>query len=111
MFKVRKFLRERILMGVTIGGVSFSFPTFKFDFESVEGIVEFIGVVLNFVIGFSAIVAVIMIIYGGYTYIMSGGDSEKISKGGKMITAAVVGMVIVFLAKLIITFILNEFLL
>ncbi|MBP6976243.1 hypothetical protein KBB42_01460 [Candidatus Dojkabacteria bacterium] len=98
-------------MGLSIGEVDIPVPSFKFNFTTVEGIVQFIGTVLDFVIGFSAIVAVIMIIYGGYNFIMSGGDSEKISKGGKAITAAVVGLAIVFLAKLIITFILNEFLL
>ncbi|HNW23246.1 MAG TPA: hypothetical protein PKH06_00585 [Candidatus Dojkabacteria bacterium] len=111
MSNKRKLIDGRILLGVTIGKIDIPLPSFKFDFTTVEGIVEFIGTVLDFVIGFSAIVAVIMIIYGGYNFIMSGGDSEKISKGGKAITAAVVGLAIVFLAKLIITFILNEFLL
>lgn len=108
---IKKFLvnKERILLGAVIGGIVI--PDFSTKFRTVEDIVAFIAVVLNFVIGFSAVVAVIMIIYGAYNLIMSGGDSEKISKGGKAITAAVIGMAIVFLAKLIITFVLNEFLL
>ena len=97
--------------GSKIGGMSIPLPSLKYDLTNVDGVVVLIGDILNFLIGFSAIVAVIMIIYGGYNFIMSGGDSEKISKGSKAITAAVVGMVIVFLAKLIITFVLKEFLL
>ncbi len=95
----------------TIGGVSIPIPSFRYDLSTIEGIVGLITFLLNFIIGFSAVLAVIMIVYGGYNFIMSGGDSEKISKGSKAITAAVVGMAIVFLARFIITFILNEFLL
>ncbi len=96
---------------VTIGGVSIPIPSFRYNLSNIEGIVGLITFILNLIIGFSAVLAVIMIIYGGYNFIMSGGDSEKISKGSKAITAAVVGMAIVFLARFIITFILNEFLL
>jgi len=97
--------------GFQIGGISIPLPSLKYDLTNVDGVVLLIGDILNFLIGFSAIVAVIMIIYGGYTFIMSGGDAENISKGSKVVTAAIVGMIIVFLAKLIITFVLNEFLL
>jgi len=94
-----------------IGGISIKLPSLRYDLRNEEGVIALVTDLLNYAIGFSVVVAVIMIIYGGYTFIMSGGDSENISKGGKIITAAVVGMVIVFLARLIITFILNEFLL
>ncbi len=102
---------EKIYLPITIGGWTIYTPSFKWDFTTVEGTVLAIGELLKLAVGFSIVVAVIMIIYGGYTFIMSNGDSENISKGGKIITAAIVGLIIVFLAKLIITFILNELLL
>ncbi len=109
--KIKKNLSKISLLPITIGGFTIEMPTLKWDFTTVEGTVLAINNILNFAIGFSVVVAVIMIIYGGYTFIMSSGDPENISKGGKMITAAVVGMAIVFLAKLLIMFVLKEFLL
>ena len=40
--------------------------------------------------------AALMIIYGGFVLLTSAGDSKKISQGRNIITAAVVGVVIVF---------------
>ncbi len=62
---------------------------------------------INFFIGFSVIVAVIMIIVAGYTFITAAGDADKIEKGKKMITAAVIGMVIVFIAALLVKYVLG----
>lgn len=62
---------------------------------------------INFFIGFSVIVAIVMIIIAGYTYITAAGDADKIEKGTKMITAAVVGLVIVFVAALLVKYILG----
>ena len=62
---------------------------------------------LNFFIAFSALVAVILIIMAGYMFITSAGDPEKIEKAQKTITAAVVGMIIVFLARVIVGFVID----
>lgn len=66
--------------------------------------------ILNFAVPFSALIAVIMIIVGGFSLMTAGGDPEKIDKGSKILTAAVVGLVLVFLSKLIVGFIINKIL-
>lgn len=109
--KLKKSLNKISLLSITIGGWTIETPTFKWDFTTVNGTVLAINNILNFAVGFSIVVAVVMIIYGGYTFIMSNGDPENISKGGKILTAAVVGLVIVYLSKLLIMFVLKEFLL
>lgn len=101
----------KISLPIVIGGQEINMPSFTYDFTTPESTFLAITSILNFIIGLSAVVAVIMIIFGGYTLIMSNGDPENTSKGGKIITAAVVGMVVVFIAKLIITFVVKEFLL
>lgn len=47
------------------------------------------------------------IIYGGYLYIMAGGDPGKVAKGKKTIEAAVIGTAIALLANVIINLIVG----
>lgn len=53
-------------------------------------------------------VSVIMIIIGGFRYIISGGDSAGVSSAKNTILYAVVGLVIVLFAQVIIRFILTN---
>ena len=95
----------------TIGGQFFEVPQVTKDITTLEGLLSIIADLLSFAVGLSAIVAIIMIVYSGFLYITSTGEPENISKAGKALTAAIVGLIIVFLARTIIVFILNEFLL
>ncbi len=54
------------------------------------------------------VVAVIMIIYGGFRYITSGGDSGNVTNAKNTILYALVGLVIVALAQFIVKFVLNK---
>jgi len=63
---------------------------------------------LNFIVAFSAVIAVAMIIYSAYTLITSVGDSEKTSQGQKTLTAAIIGMVVVVVARVLIVFVLEK---
>jgi hypothetical protein len=60
---------------------------------------------LSVVIGF---VAVVMIIYGGFRYITSGGSSDKVSGAKNTILYGIIGLVIVALAQVIVQFVLNK---
>lgn len=65
---------------------------------------------INLAISLSALVAVGLIIYGGITLITAAGDPEKVEKGGKVVTAAIIGMIVIFLVKLIFEFVIRELL-
>ncbi len=52
-------------------------------------------------------VAIIMIIYGGFRYITSGGTSERVGGAKNTLIYAVIGLIIVALAQLIVHFVLN----
>lgn len=54
------------------------------------------------------IVAVVMIIVGGFKYITSGGDSGNISSAKNTIIYAVIGLVIVALAQFLVQFVLDK---
>jgi len=52
----------------------------------------------NFVLSFVAVIAVIMLIYGGYLWIMDRGEDEFAEKSKKIIASAVIGILIIISA-------------
>lgn len=65
------------------------------------------GNIFRFVFQIVGILAVLVIFIGGLTYVRSGGNEEATGRAKKIITAAVVGLIIVFSAWLIINTIVN----
>jgi uncharacterized membrane protein len=54
------------------------------------------------------VVAVVMVIYGGFRYITSGGDSGRVGNAKNSLIYAIVGLVIVALAQVIVHFVLGQ---
>lgn len=54
------------------------------------------------------IVAVIMIIYGGFRYITSGGDSGRVGNAKNTLIYAIIGLIIVALAQFLVHFVLTN---
>ena len=54
--------------------------------------------VINALIVIAGIVAVFMIIYAGYKFVMSEGDPEKISNARKTLIYAIGGLIFIFLS-------------
>lgn len=54
------------------------------------------------------IISVIMIIYGGFRYVTSGGDSNNVSNAKNTIIYAIIGLVVVALAQFIVQFVLDK---
>ena len=53
-------------------------------------------------------VAVIMIIYGGFRYITSGGSSERVGGAKNSLIYAIIGLIIVALAQVIVHYVLAQ---
>jgi hypothetical protein len=53
-------------------------------------------------------IAVIMIIFGGFRYVTSGGSDSSVSSAKNTILYAVIGLIIVALAQVIVHFVLNN---
>ena len=64
---------------------------------------------LNIAYGIAGIVAVIVIIIGGFMYVTSAGNSASITKAKNMILYSVVGLVVVFCAYAITNFVIGKF--
>jgi hypothetical protein len=73
--------------------------------ERVNGILHLVINIFSLVVG---VVAVIMIIVGGFKYITSGGDSGNVTSAKNTILFAVVGLVVVALAQFIVRFVLEK---
>jgi hypothetical protein len=73
-----------------------------------ETVNELVGTVINIFSIVVGIIAVIMIIYGGFKYITSGGDSGNIGSAKNTILFAIVGLIIVAMAQIIVRFVLSR---
>ena len=74
------------------------------DLLGANGIFTQIVSTFLYIIG---IVSVVMLIYGGLRYILSGGDSKKVTDAKNTILYAIIGLVIAFLAYAIVTFVIG----
>jgi heme/copper-type cytochrome/quinol oxidase subunit 2 len=69
------------------------------------------SIIANIINAFSVIVglvAVVMIIFGGFRYVTSGGESGNISNAKNTILYAIIGLVIVAFAQFIVKFVLAK---
>lgn len=62
---------------------------------------------VNIVLYAVGIISVVMLIYGGLRYVLSGGDNKKVSDAKNTILYAIIGLVIAILAYAIVNFVIN----
>lgn len=63
--------------------------------------------VTNTILYIVGIVAVIMLIIGGIKYVVSGGDSKKVTDAKNTVLYAIIGLIIAFLAFAIVNFVIS----
>lgn len=66
--------------------------------------------IIRAVLGFIGVLLVVLILYGGFVWMTSGGNPDKISKAKKILTNAVIGFIIVMSSFAITQFILGRLL-
>ncbi len=64
--------------------------------------------ITNTLLAVVGIIAVVMLIYGGIRYIISGGDQKKVTDAKNTILYAIIGLIISLLSYAIINFVLNS---
>ncbi len=72
-----------------------------------EGIPTLLGKIINSVLGIIGSLALVMFIYGGASWMLSGGNQEQVTKGKNIIIWAAIGIVIIFTAYAIVKFVLT----
>lgn len=93
-----------------------------FGFEKVNGVAKNAGYnpdnalsldqtissIINIFLSLLGVLFMILMIYGGYTWMTAAGDDKKIEKAKDTIRAAIIGLVIVIAAYAISTFVISR---
>ncbi|MFA5130064.1 MAG: pilin [Patescibacteria group bacterium] len=66
--------------------------------------------IINVALGFLAIIAVIIVLVGGFKYMLSGGSEDKTSEARKLIVSGIIGLAIILSAWAITSFVLSRLL-
>ncbi len=74
---------------------------------SSASLMEMIVRLIRTALGFLGIIAVCFVIYGGFKYMTSGGETKRVEDAKKIITNALIGMVIILFSFAIVQFILG----
>ncbi len=64
--------------------------------------------ITNIIVIVAGIVAVFLIVVAGFMYVTSGGDSQRVNTAKNVILYTVVGLIIIAIAKIIISLVLNH---
>ncbi len=105
MKKKNSFTETLKLLPVCWQNICIDFGSKFGDIDSALGQATFL---VNLAMTLAGLVAVIVLIYGGITFITAGGDPEKIEKGNTTILSAIAGLVVILIARLIIVFVLEK---
>src|SRR3989338_6780359 len=63
--------------------------------------------IVNYFLGFLGLLAIIMIIYGGVTYVTSAGNDEAVGKAKKIIMYALIGIIVILLSFVVVRAVLG----
>jgi hypothetical protein len=66
--------------------------------------------VINVILGFLGIIAVVIILIGGFKWMTAGGSEDKVGEAKKLIVAGVIGLVIILASWGIATFVIDRLL-
>lgn len=109
--KRKRKIEKRIiqLSALTIGDYEIVTPKVKFGWDQLYGARANIHAIIDWFVGFAVVLAIGFIVYSGIQFMTSAGDAEKVTSARKMLTASVIGMVIVLLSRVIILFFIETF--
>lgn len=108
--KILSKLDSKIKNIAFAGWFGISNPWGSSSFETIGGTISKAQSVLNFFINFSGLVAVGVIIYGAYLLIIAAGDDNKIEQGMNTIQAGIIGLIIIFVAGIGISWVIKAIL-
>ncbi len=69
---------------------------------------DIISTIIQVVLSFLGVIFLVLMIYGGYLWMMAKGNEEQVTKAKNLITAAIIGLVIVMAAYAISWFVISK---
>ena len=115
--RLHKFATIALALGIVAAlatpVVSRAVPITSFSIESIGtqiglGESDLKATVINIIrliLGLMTLIAVTMIIYGGFRWLTAAGNEENVEKAKKIISAAVFGLIVILLAWAIVIFV------
>ena len=115
--RLHKLAKVALALGVVatlaVPVASFAVTATSFSIESIGtqiglGETDLKQTVLNIIrliLGLMTLVAVVLVIYGGFVWLTAAGNEENIEKAKKIISAAVIGLIIILLAWAVVIFV------
>lgn len=67
-----------------------------------------INSIIKVLLGLLGILAVLLILWGGFIWMTAAGDTDKVDKAKKLIISGIIGLVIIFAAYAIATFVISN---
>lgn len=67
-----------------------------------------IGKIIKVILGFLGVIALGLVLYGGYLYMTSGGEPDKVNKAKQWIINAGIGLAIILLSYAIVSFVISK---
>lgn len=70
-----------------------------------------VATIIKQAMGLLGVLMVVLVIYAGFLWMTAGGSEEKVSKAKKLLTNAVIGVILIFLAYAITSYVIEAVLL
>lgn len=67
-----------------------------------------IGALIRAALGFLGVIAVVIILFGGFKWMTAGGNEEKVGEAKKLIIAGIIGLAIILSAYAIASFVITK---
>ena len=64
--------------------------------------------IVRALLSFLGVLSILIVLYGGFTWMIAGGNEEKVSQAKKIISAGVIGLIIIFTSYAIATFVITQ---
>ena len=64
--------------------------------------------IINVLLGFLGVIAVVIILLGGFKWMTAGGNEDKVAEAKKLIGAGVIGLIVILAAYAIATFVVGQ---
>ncbi|MDD4271589.1 MAG: Ig-like domain-containing protein [Patescibacteria group bacterium] len=103
------FLLSNFVLAATAPDVGITYPEGT-GLSNTQDIRIIIAKIIRVIIGFLGIIALGLIIYAGWLWMTSQGNEEKVEQAKKVLTNAVIGLIIIVASFAIVSFVLNSLL-
>jgi amino acid transporter len=115
MKKISTFMSSMALFGLSVMPALAAEDPFGVGYGTYLGlgtsdIKTGIMTIIQYMLGFLGIIAIIIILYGGFTWMTAAGNEEKVGKAKQIITAGIIGLVIIFVSYALVTFVISQLL-